>query len=146
MKRSLRWFLRTPGERRGPLMAMPWAAFVADLGFTLLGQPDAYWQGDYTAHREANPVGQWWLAWHPLAFAAAGLIYGLLMTGLIYAAARWLACWIAVAWTIAHLTGAMSWVPYISPDFNTHTLVHNAFAVWIAACLWLQLRFASRTQ
>jgi hypothetical protein len=44
----------------------------AAAGFiTPWGQRVAHWSGDCAAVREGNPVAGWFLAVHPLAFAAA---------------------------------------------------------------------------
>jgi len=51
----------------------------ADGFLTLAGQPAAYWSGEFTAAREGHAVPAWFLTLHPVAFAAAGVPYLLLV-------------------------------------------------------------------
>src|SRR5262249_39553961 len=48
---------------------------AADGLLTLWGQPEEYWSGNYASIREGHPVAAWFLSLHPLAFAASGVPY-----------------------------------------------------------------------
>ena len=43
-------------------------SFVADVTATLLGQSPEYWSGAYSDVNEGNPLSNWFLSIHPLAY------------------------------------------------------------------------------
>ena len=57
----------------GRLIALPAIACAADVTLTLLGQPAAYWSGDWTGVQEFNPAARILLLAHPMLFVAAAL-------------------------------------------------------------------------
>jgi hypothetical protein len=81
-----------------------------DGGLTLWGQPAAYWANGYQTYDEGNPLAAWLLTVHPLAFAAAGVVY---CVG-VCAAVMWLPGRYAVAVaslvSLGHTVGAAAWV------------------------------------
>ena len=81
----------------------------ADGFLTLWGQPGAYWSGGFAEVNEVNPLAAWLLTVHPLAFAASGAPYLLLVVGAVMALPwRWAA---AVALVVAstHALGVGLW-------------------------------------
>jgi hypothetical protein len=59
---------------------------------TLWGQPETYWSGNFASMREGHPVAAWFLGLHPLAFAAAGVPYLLVVVAVIlWLPRRWAA-------------------------------------------------------
>ena len=45
--------------------------YAADISLTLVGQPAAYWEGDYSLAQEGNPLVHPFLARSPWVFVAA---------------------------------------------------------------------------
>jgi hypothetical protein len=88
----------------------PLAMALLDLGLTLWGQPAPYWEGDFRATREGNPLVEAALRVHPLAVVAAAVAYILFFTGLIVLLPRFAAVSVALAIAQAHAFGAGTWV------------------------------------
>jgi hypothetical protein len=80
---------------------------------TLWGQPAAYWAGDRAAVYEGNPLAAWLLALHPLAFAAAGVPYGLLLAGAILRLPRRCSEAVAVLFSFSHAVGVLTWTGFL---------------------------------
>jgi hypothetical protein len=83
---------------------------ILDATFTLIGQPEAYWSGDFLSAREANPLGRWLLHVQPLAFVvgvtASLALYALLLVRLPANLARVAAFLIL----FFHSVGASTWL------------------------------------
>ncbi len=91
------------------LCVPPIALCAFDGCVTLWGQPAAYWAGDYAMVNEGNPLSAWLLARHPLAFAAAGVPYALLLAGaILWLPRRWSEA-VAVLFTFSHAVGVVAW-------------------------------------
>lgn len=88
-----------------PVTALP----AADGLLTLWGQPAAYGSGGFAAVREWNPLAAWFLALHPLAFAAAGLLYLLLAAAAVLLLPRRWAAAVAVGVAAAHAFAVAAW-------------------------------------
>jgi hypothetical protein len=60
--------------------------YIADLAFTLAGQPPSYWAGEYATGNEINPVGQVLLAVSPWLFfgAAVGWLVVVTLVALLW--------------------------------------------------------------
>jgi hypothetical protein len=82
---------------------------VADGCLTLWGQPAVYWSGGFLEVSERNPLGAWLLTVHPLAFAAAGLPYLLLVLGTVMVLPRRWAVLTAVGIAATHAFGVGVW-------------------------------------
>jgi hypothetical protein len=91
------------------------ALAAADGCLTLWGQPEEYWAGGFQVVCEGNPLAAWFLKLHPLAFAASGVPYLLLVVGAVLALPRWWAAGVAVAVALAHAFGAGAWCGLWSP-------------------------------
>jgi hypothetical protein len=87
----------------------PIALCAFDGCLTLWGQPAAYWAGDYAVVNEGNPLAAWFLAVHPLAFAASGVPYVLLVAGaILWLPWRWSKT-VAILVSLSHAIGVGAW-------------------------------------
>jgi hypothetical protein len=82
---------------------------AADGFMTLAGQPAAYWEGDFAIVDELNPLAAWFLSLHPLAFAASGVPYLLLVAALIVRLPRPWSAAVAVVIAATHALGVVLW-------------------------------------
>src|SRR5262245_49692802 len=104
---------------------------------TLWGQPAAYWAGDRAAVNEANPLGAWLLAVHPLAFTASGVPYVLLVAGAIFWLPRRCSEVAAVLIGLTHAVGVAAWTGVLmggSP--GALALLIPASVVLLAVAWW----------
>lgn len=92
-------------------LCLPAAAFAfLDGTLTLLGQPYAYWRGEYDQANEFNPVGWVCLYWHPLAFVAAVLCWMCLIVAAgVFLPRRWAIPFVFLVY-VGHTLGAASWL------------------------------------
>ncbi len=68
--------LTARSDRESAWFLLPPAALSAlDNGLSLYSQSDAYWAGDYGSVSELSPSFAKYLAIHPIAFAAAGVLW-----------------------------------------------------------------------
>jgi hypothetical protein len=88
----------------------PALACLLDVLLTLHGQSTAYWHGAYEQVLELNPLASWVLQWHPLLFAAGGLVWLAAVVLLIVRLPRHLALPLAFVVQAAHTLGAASWL------------------------------------
>lgn len=92
-------------------LCLPPVAFaLLDYILTLTGQPAAYWDGNYEAAEEGNPLARVFLVWHPWAFVflgAAWLALICLALRRLPPATAKLTCLLI---TFAHAVGASSWL------------------------------------
>jgi hypothetical protein len=86
---------------------------AADGLLTLWGQPAAYWTDGFAHVDEGNPVAAWFLTLHPLAFAAAGVPYLLLVIGLVTWLPRRWAAGVAMGVASAHAFAVIVWCWYL---------------------------------
>lgn len=80
-----------------------------DLIVTLLFQPATYWQGDFQAVHEGNPLARWLLAQSPWCFVTVALLWMLVFSAIVL-------CWhhsftFVLTWliTFGHAYGMASW-------------------------------------
>src|SRR5262245_55568262 len=89
---------------------LPVTVFCAADGLlTLWGQPPDYWSGGYSQVREGNPLAAWLLTVHPLAFAASGVPYLVLVVGVVLMLPRRWAAAVALGVTAAHAFAVGVW-------------------------------------
>src|SRR4051794_6843375 len=88
---------------------------AADGLITLWGQPAAYWSGGFAVVCEANPLAAWLLSVHPLAFAAAGVPYLLVVIGTVMVLPRRWAAVAAVVVASAHAFAVGAWCLVLFP-------------------------------
>jgi Domain of unknown function (DUF5658) len=83
---------------------------------TLWGQPAAYWAGDYATVQEGNPLAAWFLTMHPLAFAAAGVPYVLLVAAaILWLPGRWSETAAALV-SLSHAVGVVAWTVVLTSE------------------------------
>jgi len=114
-------------------------AFVlaaADGLITLWGQPEAYWSSGYATVCEGNPLAAWVMSLHPLAFAAAGVPYLLLVFGAVATLPRRGAAAVAIAIPLAHAVGVASWCVILFPEPWLPLGVLGLGLVGLAAVAW----------
>ena len=83
--------------------------FGFDIAFTLAGQPAGYWSGYYHLANEASPPGYWLLAWHPLAFIGAAVVWAIVLCLVIMLLPTTLSKILSLAFVIGHTWGSASW-------------------------------------
>jgi hypothetical protein len=83
--------------------------YIFDIALTLIGQPEQYWQGNYQAVNEANPISHWFLAKHPVVYIlysiARFLGYGLFIAILPLKLSKIVSIYLI----LAHTIGAHGW-------------------------------------
>jgi hypothetical protein len=82
---------------------------AADGFLTLASEPVEYWSGDFATVREGHAVAAWFLSLHPLAFAAAGVPYLLLVVTAVMWLPRRGAAVVAGAGTAGHTIAVTAW-------------------------------------
>ncbi len=97
-------------KRRILLCIAPWIICLIDHTITLLGQSAAYWSGDYSDAREGNPLFDWLLRQHPLAFEAGVLVWIIVFTCVILLLPRFVSKVVSVALVLGHTWGTASWL------------------------------------
>ncbi len=91
-------------------LCLPAIVLCAADGFlTLAGQPAEYWSGGFATVREGHPVAAWFLTMHPLAFAAAGVPYLLLVASAVMWLPRRYAAVVAVVVASGHAFAVTTW-------------------------------------
>lgn len=86
---------------------------VLDLVFTLAGQPESYWQGNYLHFNEASPLGALLLPIHPAYFVLSFAFYIPFVLFLATNLARPLNIMVAIGFFLGHSWGSSSWVPIV---------------------------------
>jgi hypothetical protein len=87
-------------------------AFIADVGLTLFGQSPKYWGGAYYSVNEGNPLSNWFMSIHPLAYIA--VIVGCLAF-VIYCATvipRCIGKFVITLCFLFHIVGTYCWLNY----------------------------------
>ncbi|MDP6546557.1 MAG: hypothetical protein QGH60_21470 [Phycisphaerae bacterium] len=97
-------------RRRIPLCIPPLILCLIDQTITLIGQTPAYWSGDYSNAREGNPLFNWLLCRHPLAFEAGVLLWIAIFGCAILFLPRFVSKVVSVAVVLGHTWGAASWL------------------------------------
>ncbi|HMK08360.1 MAG TPA: hypothetical protein VK449_04940 [Anaerolineales bacterium] len=102
--------------RGRPLRSRAWIVFPAvvltalDGLLTLYRQPLAYWAGEFSASHEYSPLGHFFLALHPAAFAGMMLFWTLVVfLGGLLLEDPWGRIW-ALMIVIGHTTGSFDWL------------------------------------
>lgn len=81
----------------------------ADGVLTLWGQPAAYWSDGFVEVNEVNPLAALLMSIHPLAFAASGVPYLLLVLGIVILLPRRWAAAVALVVAATHALGVAFW-------------------------------------
>ena len=97
-------------RRKLLLCIPPLILCLIDQTITLIGQTPAYWSGDYSNAREANPWFNWLLRQHPLAFEAGILLWIVVFVCAILFLPRLVSMVISVAIVLGHTWGTATWL------------------------------------
>ena len=104
--------MKNPFLKTNILIIAPLAVvMLLDGIFTLMGQPEAYWQ-DYTLFNEGSPLGQI-LMLNPLYFISFFIIYVILATILATNLKRPFNIIVWLGFFLGHAWGASTWVQTI---------------------------------
>ena len=104
--------MKNPFSKMNILIIAPLAVvMLLDGIFTLMGQPEAYWQ-DYTLFNEGSPLGQI-LMLNPLYFISFFIIYVILATILATNLKRPFNIIVWLGFFLGHAWGASTWVQTI---------------------------------
>ena len=109
---------------------------AADGLLTLWGQPESYWTGGYADINEYNPLAAWFLRLHPLAFAASGVPYLILVIALVLWLPRRWAVLAAVVLAATHALGVIVWsrILFAQPAFALAPMALVVIALGVLAC------------
>jgi len=105
--------IKNPFSKSNILIVIPVIlVMILDLTFTLVGQPEYYWQ-NYEFFNEGSPLGFILFSHHPAYFVLFFAIYLLLVLVLVTNLMRPFNIMVAVAFFLGHSWGSSSWVPAI---------------------------------
>lgn len=105
--------MNNPFLRKNLLILFPLIlVMLLDLIFTLVGQPEIYWQ-KYIFVEEGSPLGHSLLSFHPGYFILFFIIYLLFVLFLVTNLTRPLNIMVAIGFFLGHSWGSASWVPEI---------------------------------
>jgi hypothetical protein len=97
-------------KRKLLLCVPPLALCLLDQTITLAGQSSLYWSGHYADSNEGNPLFNWLLQQHPLAFEAGIAVRIVLFGSLILVLPRLAAMVVSIAIVLGHTWGAATWL------------------------------------
>jgi hypothetical protein len=108
---------------------------------TLMGQPPAYWEGDYSQAFEGTPGFRILLTHSPAAFIIGLAVWVLAFVGMILMLPSTLALAVCLQFTLGHTIGAFSWLNRF-PHGRELPIAINAIAAlslalgirWVWAC------------
>ena len=109
---------RAAGERVRSRLWLALPAFLLclfDQFVTLLGQPKAYWAGDFRAPLEGSPPGHWLLSRHPAWYIMAACCYLLFIVLFIIWLPRLPARMASAGFVVGHTWGTCWWMQTFFP-------------------------------
>jgi len=95
---------------------------VLDFGFTLVGQPDCYWDGSYEECVEMSPVGRVLLRSGPVWFGIAYFFYAIAVCFFVGKLKKPLDIAFIMGLLLGHAWGSSSWLP---------KMFYSLFGVWL---------------
>jgi len=104
---------------------------ILDLVFTLAGQPEVYWEGNYDFLNEGSPLGVSLLGYHPGTFLLFFVFYLLLVLFLLVNLKRPLNIMVAIGFFLGHSWGSASWLGVFISRFSLFKNCSN-FVYWYA--------------
>lgn len=122
--------IKTPFSKSNILILFPLVlVMVLDLIFTLVGQPEIYWQ-NYSLFDEGSPLGPVLLSYHPGYFVLFFIFYLLFVLYLINNLPRPFNIMVAVGFFLGHVWGSVSWVSTIFYKLaGTYAISHWYLAI-----------------
>jgi hypothetical protein len=118
------------------LLLPAWCFCTADMTLTLLGQPAAYWSGDYGQAAEVNPIAYPLLAYHPVLFIGGGIVWQAAVGAVVLLWRQRFARWLAIGLAIGHAVGGSSWLAYPAPVGWVLPVGYLVAASWFAGVCW----------
>lgn len=92
------------------LIAPVWLWLAGDVALTLAGQSDAYWNGDYSAADELNPLAYPFVARGPWVFACMATMWGMFFGLLVACVSHPLIRWLALVSATSNAIGGCTWL------------------------------------
>ena len=123
------WKLR---RRLIGLCLVPVLLAVLDGSVTLIGQPAAYWAGDYSQVREGTPGFRVLLTYGPTAYVAGFAVWVLAFVGMILLLPSTLALAVCLQFTLGHAIGAFSWINNFPHGRELPIFINAAAALGLA--------------
>jgi hypothetical protein len=135
-----------PKAGRAWLLAPVAVLFATDVGFTLAGQPAAYWAGNFAIAIEGNPLVRPLLAHSPGWFVAAALAWLAMLSAIILWWPSWAWGWrvavvVAVIHAMAHALASATW---LARPGGWNWLLAAAYVAVTAELSWWCWRRAGR--
>ena len=109
------------------LCLVPVLLAALDGSVTLVGQPPAYWAGDYSQVVEGTPGFRILLTHGPAAYVAGLAVWVLAFVGMILLLPSTLALAVCLQFTLGHTIGAFSWINTL-PHGRELPIIVNAIA------------------
>ena len=97
-------------RRKLLLCIPPLALCLLGQTITLIGQTPRYWSGQYADANEGNPLFNWLLQQHPLAFEAGIAAWIVVFCTLILVLPRLAAMVVSIAVVLGHTWGTATWL------------------------------------
>lgn len=123
------WKLR---RRLIGLCLVPVLLAVLDGSVTLIGQPAAYWAGDYSRVLEGTPGFRILLTYGPAAYIAGLTVWVLAFVGMILLLPSRLALAVCLMFTLGHTIGAFSWINRFPNGRELPVFINAAAALGLA--------------
>jgi hypothetical protein len=109
------------------LCLVPVLLAALDGSVTLIGQPPAYWAGDYSKVVEGTPGFRILLTHGPAAYIAGLAVWVMAFVGMILLLPSTLALAVCLQFTLGHTIGAFSWINHF-PHGRELPIIINAIA------------------
>lgn len=127
--------MRSARRRLVGLCLVPALLAALDGCVTLIGQPDAYWAGDYSRAIEGTPGFRILMMQGPAAYVAGLLVWTLAFVGMILLLPSTLALAACLLFTLGHTIGAFSWIDRFPHGRELPIVINVIVAVGLAVSI-----------
>lgn len=114
------------------LCLVPVLLAVLDGSVTLIGQPAAYWAGDYSRVLEGTPGFRILLSHGPVSYIAGLAVWVLAFVGMILLLPSTPALAVCLMFTLGHTIGAFSWINRLPLGRELPVVINAIAAVGLA--------------
>ena len=114
------------------LCLVPILVAALDGSVTLIGQPKAYWAGDYVQALEGTPGFRILMTYGPAAYLAGLTVFIASFVGMILILPRTLALAVCLQFTLGHTIGAFSWIHRFPESRMVPVFINAIVAVGLA--------------